>query len=434
LISFLVRHLRLTEGCPLEIQTIPHFSEPVHVAVLPNGFTLIHIERKSEFVTAKFVVAGGAKDEKIHGEAHFLEHLIAGGRHRGGAHPRKKVFADQCGLKNSNASTSQISTSYYGRVWQKHAKEFIEILGEMISQPELHDAAVAAEVGVIESEIRRNLDKAHQRIKFLRNIYPSRLDICRDTAGTIESIREITAESLKVFHQRVYTTSRCALVTSGTLDLHEIALWISPFLEHIEVGCSTDMFCQVSNGPEVFGVRTISEKLARSYEVDLVNRGPQPGEETVLAYIKNQFFESYQFGKLVNELRHERGLVYSLSIQSYKWPMLASGINIDGISQDRVDEVLECTQSIMNGADLETFDVNHLEWIKRDVIMHETDNLEGFVSVDGMIDLWMLGRIRTHNPKQIMQTVEHLTPRDILEVHRKYWDPDHMLVIRTEPA
>jgi predicted Zn-dependent peptidase len=418
----------------LDIQTISHFSEPVRVAILPNGFTLIQIEHESEFVTVNFAIAGGSVDDTVEGEAHYLEHLTTAGRHRGGEHPAVKVFKNQFGLMDDNATTSQLVTKYYGHVWRKDARAFVEILGDLVTRPELHEAAVDAERPIIRSEIVGSQDDTRSRELYLGTIFPSRRDFFHDPAGTVESINRITSDGLKNFHKRVYTKHRAALVLKGMVDLRDVAEWIAPFVEQMPDGNRQDRIRKIQYEPEEFGFRHLKDKRTQSIELEFLNGGPAAGLELLTLNIARLFFTHSKIGSLYRALRHERGLVYGMSNIIKAWPLHLSGVGTEGIDEKDVDAVTETINSIMANADLGNFNEELVAWVKRDFVMHETDAFEDSVKISKIIDIWLQDMLLDFDMKSCISAVKQVTSKDLLEIHRKYWNPERMLVIRTDPA
>ena len=146
------------------------------------------------------------------GVAHFLEH---------------KLFEDEDGdvsLRFSergascNAGTEFTKTSYhFSCVDQVEAN--LDTLLRFVLQPYFTDESVAKEQGIIEQEIRMYDDDADWRIFFqlLESMYhqhPVRLNI----AGSVESIREITPETLYQCHRVFYHPANMVLSVSGGFD------------------------------------------------------------------------------------------------------------------------------------------------------------------------------------------------------------------------
>lgn len=373
-------------------------------------------------------------EDVVEGEAHYLEHLVHGGRHRGGNHPAMKTFIHEHGIMNDNASTSQTLTEYYGRVWQKDARAFIKTLGEMVTNPELHEPAVEAERSIIRSEILRNQDRSRSIELYQKTIYPSRLDFIHHPAGTVESINCITANGLNNFHKRNYTKHRAALIIKGIIDLNAVSEWIIPFIERLPDGNPSDRVRKIQYEPERFGFRHVKDKRTQSIDLEFLNLGPASGLELLLLGMARYFLTSSEMGSVYEALRIKCGFAYQIRNVIKGWPLHASGIGTDGIDEESVDTVIEVFNSTMKNANLDTFNEELVIKYKRGFIMQHTNTFEEPVDIDTIIRFWLEDMLFSYDAKAIFSEIMKVTPQDLLEIHRKYWNPDRMLIIRTDPT
>lgn len=418
----------------MDIQTLSVFKEPIHIVVLPNGFTVIQIEKNSELLTANLVFAAGSMDDKVEGEAHFLEHLVHGGRHQGGFHPALRAFEEQVGLRDSNASTDTGATEYYGTTWRRSARQFIEILGEMVSAPQLTERAVELERSIIRSEILRRLSEQRANEAFLSTLFPSRRDLVHSTGGTPDSIEKITAEGLQRFHRESYTASRCALVVEGSGDIKEFAEWIAPFAARLPAGNHGDHKRGSQKELEQFGFRQLTSERAQSIELDFIGAGVEIGLEMLLFNMSRTFLMDPGYGILYRALRHERGLVYDIGSSATTGPFQYSSLDTSGMDAARVEEIIEVVQTTMRSVTLDTFDERRLEQMKRGALMTETMAMEGGIGYDLITRCWLRDQLLTMNPREMYRKVTLLTRADMLETHQRHWEPDRMLIIRTDPT
>lgn len=146
------------------------------------------------------------------GIAHFLEH---------------KLFEDETGNVSdrfselgaeSNAYTTYTHTVYYFNTTENF-DACLELLLNFVQKPWFTDESVAKEQGIIEQEIRMYLDDPGWRssanlLEALYAHHPVRIDI----AGTVESIHQITKETLYLCHRTFYHPSNMVLFVAGDVD------------------------------------------------------------------------------------------------------------------------------------------------------------------------------------------------------------------------
>ena len=208
----------------------PRIGEKIYHAELPNGLH-IYVDRRPEFQKsyAFFATNYGGMDMKFRldgqwrdtpaGVAHFLEH---------------KMFDTEDGNAlqdlaangaSPNAFTSSALTGYYFESTEKFCDN-LKILLSFVSIPWFTQESVDKEQGIIGQEIRMIEDNPDWQIytRMLRAMY-HRHAARTSIAGTVESIAEITADTLYDCHKAFYTPANMILTVVGDVDpVHVIDL------------------------------------------------------------------------------------------------------------------------------------------------------------------------------------------------------------------
>ncbi len=214
----------------------PKIGESLYHAELENGLH-IYVDVKSSFSKsyAFFATNYGGMDMRFQlkgewhetpaGVAHFLEH---------------KMFDTEDGNAlqdlaangaSPNAFTSTALTGYYFESTEKF-EENLKILLSFVSVPYFTKESVDKEQGIIGQEIRMVEDDPENQVFYgmLEALYahnPVRVSI----AGTVESIAEITADTLYACHAAFYNPGNMVLCVAGNVDperVCEIAREILP--------------------------------------------------------------------------------------------------------------------------------------------------------------------------------------------------------------
>ena len=150
------------------------------------------------------------------GIAHYLEH---------------KMFDTEAGnalqelAKNGaepNAFTSNAITCYYFDSTEKFY-ENLEILLSFVSVPYFTEESVEKEQGIIAQEINMIEDNPEWQVykRLMQSLYhtsPARTSV----AGSVESIRQITAQTLYDCHKAFYTPANMCLVVVGDVDADKV--------------------------------------------------------------------------------------------------------------------------------------------------------------------------------------------------------------------
>jgi len=215
----------------MKLNNYVQINEQVYSAVLPNGL-YVYVVPKPGFHKkyAFFATEYGGVDRRFKladkwidtpaGVAHFLEH---------------KLFDTEDGNAlellsangaSPNAYTSNDVTAYHFESIDKFSENLETLLG-FVSVPYFTPESVEKEQGIIEQEIRMVEDDPDYCLYygFLKSLFKS--NPVRDSvAGTVESIKEITADTLYDCHKVFYAPSNMALCVVGDVDpstVYEIA-------------------------------------------------------------------------------------------------------------------------------------------------------------------------------------------------------------------
>ena len=197
--------------------------ERVFEETLPNGLRLRVIEKPHHAKScAFFVTRYGGMDLRFQlngqwrdtpaGIAHYLEHKMFDTEDGNALQELAQNGAEP------NAFTSNDITAYYFYSTE-HFYENLKILLEFVSVPYFTEESVEKEQGIIAQEIRMVEDTPDwqsytQLMGCLYERSPARVSV----AGTVESIREITAETLYDCHRAFYHPGNMVLCVVGNVD------------------------------------------------------------------------------------------------------------------------------------------------------------------------------------------------------------------------
>ena len=214
----------------MEHLTYKQLKESVYTETLENGLQVSIVPKKgfnktyALFTTKygsidnEFVPLGMQKFVKVpDGIAHFLEHKMF-------EKEDGDVFQKFGSLgASANAFTSFTKTSYLFSASENIYKN-LEILLEFVQNPYFTDETVEKEKGIIAQEIQMYQDNPDWRLHFelLKNLFPKH-PMHIDIAGTVDSIKQITAEDLYMCYDTFYHPSNMKLLIVGNID-PEIAM------------------------------------------------------------------------------------------------------------------------------------------------------------------------------------------------------------------
>ena len=205
----------------------PKLGEHYFEERLPNGL-LVRVMEKPGFAKRYAFVAAdygsidaefflnGKKYTTPQGVAHYLEHKMFD-LPEGNA---MQEFAKYAGA--NNAFTSYTMTAYYVECTE-HLEENFEILLRMVTTGYFTEESVQKERGIIAQEIKMYEDSADSAVmeNLFRIMYQNH-PVRNNIAGTVESIEEITADTLKLCHDAFYDPSNLIVCVIGDVDAASI--------------------------------------------------------------------------------------------------------------------------------------------------------------------------------------------------------------------
>ena len=213
----------------MESKAYPHIGETLYSETLPNGLRLRVIPKKgfrsayAAFATNyggchRCFTVDGRRVETPAGVAHYLEHKMFD-------LPEGDNALDLLTANGAdpNAFTSDSITCYYFECTE-HFEENLRLLLHFVSTPYFTEEIVQKERGIISQEIQGSEDSPYSAVyeNLLRQLYAAH-PIRDRVLGTVESIAQITAETLYDCHKVFYAPCNMCLCVEGDVDPEEIA-------------------------------------------------------------------------------------------------------------------------------------------------------------------------------------------------------------------
>lgn len=196
--------------------------------VLPNGVRYAvrnnGVPPGQVSIRVRMDVGSMFEKEDERGYAHLLEHLTFRGSEHIPDGEAKRIW-QRFGVtfgSDSNAQTTPTQTVYQldlPSITPANLDESMKLLAGMIREPRISELAVAAERGVVMSELRES-DGPQKRIADATNahLFAGQLLGDRSPIGTIASLGKASAASVAAFHKRWYRPERAVVVIVGDAD------------------------------------------------------------------------------------------------------------------------------------------------------------------------------------------------------------------------
>lgn len=281
------------------------------ISKLSNGIRVV--SEKIPYVKSVAVgiwVGAGSRleTEEYGGISHFIEHLYFKGTDKRSA----KVIAESLDSVGGqlNAFTSKEQTCYYARVLDEHLDLALDVLADMFFNSKFEEKEFNREREVIKEEIKMYEDTPDELIHdlFSQTIWADH-PLGRPVLGTEETINSFTRDDILNYIRDNYTTDNIVIALAGNVD-HERKL---PDLEKL-FGTKSQNYLKKKLEPPKNKAQFYSlYKDTAQVQICLGAPGlPQEHPEIYPLYILNSILGGGLSSRLVQEIREDRGLAYSV--------------------------------------------------------------------------------------------------------------------------
>ncbi|MCD6204418.1 MAG: insulinase family protein [Candidatus Marinimicrobia bacterium] len=279
---------------------------------LSNGIRVISENIDSVYSVALGIWAiAGSQDEtkETNGIAHLLEHMaFKGTTHRNAFQIAHEIESLGGAL---NAFTGKNVTCYYARLMGEHLATGVDVLADLIKNPDFKEAELEREKGVIIEEIREIEDTPSDIIfdYFTEQLFPNH-PIGRSIQGSIENIRSLTIDHLIDFIRCHYTADRLVVVASGRVNHQELVGLVEQKMGDIPCGNGIPKLDEVSD--IVQRSQKITRKISQSHLVIGRRVFPQSDDRKYPLALLNVILSGGMSSRLFHNIREQYGFVYAI--------------------------------------------------------------------------------------------------------------------------
>ncbi|SMB94145.1 Predicted Zn-dependent peptidase [Desulfonispora thiosulfatigenes DSM 11270] len=290
---------------------------------LTNGIRVV--TEKIPYVKSVSVgiwVGAGSRfeDAKNSGISHFIEHLLFKGTEKRSAKEIAEALDTVGG--QLNAFTSKEYTCFYARVLDEHLDIALDVLSDMFFNSKLKEEDIDKERQVIIEEINMYEDTPDEIIHdiFTKTVWPEH-PLGRAILGTEESLNSITRQDIIEYMNKLYKPDNIVLALAGNVEHNEV-------LEQLEVLFG---FLENEKSKKTIIVPDYKATLLNTYkdinQVHICLGTPGLAQDDPKLYelaIFNSVLGGSLSSRLVQEIREERGLAYS--VFSYHSAFIDTGL------------------------------------------------------------------------------------------------------------
>lgn len=243
------------------------------------------------------------------GISHFIEHMLfKGTQSRSAAQIAGEIDAVGGQL---DAFTTREYTCFYTKTLDEHIPIALDVLSDMMYNPRLGAEDMALERQVVKEEIRMYEDSPEDLVYDLSSYAVwGDTPMGRTILGTYESLEGITPEIMREYMNNHYTGANTIISVSGNFDENFFDLLEKYFGEKRLL----DTIPHLPEATYLNGRNIVRTKDIEQVQLVSTFRGIDVMDESVYSLLVfNNVFGSGMSSRLFQNIREQRGLVYSIS-------------------------------------------------------------------------------------------------------------------------
>ncbi|MBW6514466.1 MAG: insulinase family protein [Candidatus Syntrophosphaera sp.] len=417
---------------------MPHTQliSPASSAILPNGLKyIVQADPANPLLCLQLYVKVGSAWESAAeaGYSHFLEHLAFKETHLFGYN---QIMRHVNSLGGSiNAYTDFDCTCYYLLLPSEFLAEGLKVLAELAIHASFDGEDVALEKDIIIEELKQSEnDPETDFLDFVQLSAFRENPLSQPVLGNLASIRSASLAKLKKFHRAHYQPRNSFLVIAGDAGFAEVAQQVGYLFgawenssEPSPVDHSRWLEPELPPAPRAWR-KNATEFLAYVLP-ELCDT--HPDSDPLLIAIR--YLAIGRSSRLFKRLVEEEKLASEVKVSSFCGVLSGvSAIAINPLRRDFVTRIhaifLEEYQSLLAGK----IDPLELELVKKDIINTWRYGFEGMENLANMIgaEEFIAGyeKLYTYDQK-----VLPISPAEVLQSMRKYWQPQQLALIHQSP-
>lgn len=403
-----------------------------HRSILSNGLRIVcETIPYVHSVSIGLWVACGSRNEALNeqGISHFIEHMVF----KGTKNRTAKDIAESIDAVGGhlNAFTTKEYTCFYAKALDQHFNLGMQLLADMIINPLFDPDDLSKERNVIEEEIKSYEDSPDEIVHDL--LAESLLmghPLGYPVLGTPETIKGFSRDTVVDYWKRFYNPANACLAVAGNIDIEQVVA------EAERWWASLAGFAPVSSKTTSCERRrtTIRRKDTEQVHLCIGAEGvSRTHEEKYAMLILDSILGGSVSSRLFQELREERGLVYSAGSSHAAYRDTGIFSIYAGTSMGNLSQVVSIVRQQLEHLREHLVHDGELKRAKEQLkgnlwlSLENTSNLMSRLAKSEMF----YGHFVT--PEEVVARVENITAEDVQAMARRIFEPESMVLAAVGP-
>ena len=365
------------------------------------------------------------------GGAHLLEHMVFKGTGRRSAKEIAGVLERLGG--SLDAYTSREHTSFQARVLDDHLELALDVLADMVVSPTLSAQDLAVEQQVVLEEIATVEDTPDDLVFELHSdaLWPEH-PYGRSILGTRATVSGFDADGLRSLHADAYRRPNLVVAAAGAVDHDRVVAAAERLFAGVDGGGRPP---EVPPAPPVPASDRRIERVGTQTHIVLGGRSvPQADPRRYALVLLSSAVGGGMSSRLFQRVREELGLAYSVfTFQSFYRTGGTLGVYV-GTRPEWADRAEDVIREELARVAAEGLTATELDDAKGQVKGRMVLDLE---SPGGRVTRLALQELYDEPHRTVGEMIERIdavTQRDIVEVADECMDPERWLGVRLGPT
>lgn len=389
---------------------------PYEKTTLPNGVRVVTGTMtgvRSASIIFYYNVGSRIEPDPIAGISHFLEHMVFKGTEQ---RPDPMMISQEIESVGGivNAGTGRESTTYWVKVPSTHFTLAFDVLADMMRNSTFDPTELDKERHVIYEEIRSVQDIPEELVHDLIDqvVWPDD-PLGREIAGSEETVANISRDTMMDFWRNNYGADRLVVAAGGDVRHEDVVTLTEKYfgdLPRSENGFVSRPVTVDQAAPRIHLVNRDTEQAhfclsfpAISYHDE--RRYVQSTIESILS--------SGMSSRLFQEIRENRGLVYSIYGYFRGYEDVGQGVIYAGTDVERVKETIAATVGELKklrDIPVPADELERSKTLRKGRLLMSLEDSRSVASWIGSQEA-TYGEIMT--PEQVMERIDAVTVEDV---------------------
>jgi predicted Zn-dependent peptidase len=402
------------------VSTLP--ATPYQKTTLPNGIRVVTGPMtgvKSASLIFYYGVGSRFEPAPIGGVSHFLEHMLFKGTER---RPHPMMISQEVeGVGGMlNAATGRESTNYWAKVPSTHFEIAFDVLADVLRNSLIDAAELDKERSVIFEEIRSIQDAPEELVhEVIDEVVWGDQGVGRSIAGTEESVGTIDRDGMVGFWRRNYGPDRLVVAAAGDLEHETVVELTERFFGDLEAPDGADEWDTTVDSQAEPRVRLVERDTEQAHLCLAMPALPYTTERRYVQSTIEAILSSGMSSRLFQEIRENRGLVYSVYGYFRPYADVGQGVVYAGTDLERVEETISATVGELRklrDVPVPADELRRTKDLRKGRLLMGLEDSRSVAAWIGSQEA-TYGEIKT--PEQVMERIEAVTVEEVQELSRE---------------